>query len=510
MTNSSGYTEPVRPLPDSAVDNEGNLRAYTILSPKTNTTRAGVRVPPVKVIPVIVIAGIMGSNLRASSKSGQVKNKILKPGEQAWRPPNGINDGLSEASKWSKRDAATRQMILDPDTLEVDEYGPIALPPTTTEFSWDLATASARGWGEIHSDSYGQLLTELQLNLNSTFNSVWGKPSRESFWLMLDKFDRGLWGARKEGVTSEITDDELLKFAEYHYPIYGFGYNWLQSNETSAEHLKNRIDEIISFWTGRKRICSSVILVTHSMGGLVARACSKQIPEKILGVIHGVMPAAGAPACYRRVACGTETTSPGKGKLDVKKMEKFADIAGRTSAETTPVLATACGPLELIPNHLYPKPWLFGGIVTRDRRFSAILKLPEGSPYDLYRDMESWYRAIDPTLADPANLYDGEAVDHINKALRQAEKFHTEVLGEYYHPKTYAFCGVDEQQRSFGICYWIANANSASIDQEVLKHGRLTETTSNGGRQVQVENLSYHFEIAAQDASGDGTVPRQS
>jgi hypothetical protein len=33
-------------------------------------------------------------------------------------------------------------------------------------------------------------------------------------------------------------------------------------------------------------------------------------PDKILGVIHGVMPALGAPLAYRRLACGTECDNP--------------------------------------------------------------------------------------------------------------------------------------------------------------------------------------------------------
>ena len=36
----------------------------------------------------------------------------------------------------------------------------------------------------------------------------------------------------------------------------------------------------------------------------------------------------------------------------------FALILGRTTRETTAVMATAPGVLELLPNHLYPRPWL--------------------------------------------------------------------------------------------------------------------------------------------------------
>ena len=90
------------------------------------------------------------------------------------------------------------------------------------------------------------------------------------------------------------------------------------------------------------------------MGGLVARACAKQIPDKIVGVVHGVMPALGAPLCYRRIACGTESSAPGKSWDENISMSKFAEIAGETTEKATPTKATASGPLELLPNQLYP------------------------------------------------------------------------------------------------------------------------------------------------------------
>jgi alpha-beta hydrolase superfamily lysophospholipase len=46
--------------------------------------------------------------------------------------------------------------------------------------------------------------------------------------------------------------------------------------------------------------CEKVIVVTHSMGGLVARALIHpkmgSLKDKVLGIVHGVMPAIGAGA----------------------------------------------------------------------------------------------------------------------------------------------------------------------------------------------------------------------
>ncbi len=149
-----------------------------------------------------------------------------------------------------------------------------------------------------------------------------------------------------------------------YYPVYAVGYNWLDDCEQSSRRLEQRILEIIAFWTQHKRQCQQVILVTHSMGGLVARACAKRIPDKIAGVIHGVMPALGAPAAYRRLACGTESESPDNGPLDNLAASRLALILGETTEKTTPVLATSPGALELLPNHLYPGPWLHVRVMT--------------------------------------------------------------------------------------------------------------------------------------------------
>ena len=491
-------------------DHEGNLRAYTLLSPKANNTRAAVAVPPVKVMPVIVVAGIMGSNLRAHINPADGRNKELNPGEAAWRPPNGIEEGLNEAKKWKAREPAVRQAILDGDTLEVDPNGAIPLGLPTGSFVWDEKIAKERGWGEIHLASYGLLLVNLQQNLNTTFRSLWGSPMLEDHWISLNSYDRARWGVDKQGIGAPLTDDELKKFATFHYPVYGFGYNWLKSNEISAQSLQNRVESIIAYWKSKKRECSSVLLVTHSMGGLVARACAQKIPELIAGVIHGVMPAAGAPVCYRRLACGTESNSPSNSWVENLAAEKFAIIAGATIAETTPVLSTAAGPLELLPNHLYPKPWLFAQTTgSPSKQFST--SLHTGNPYDLYLEFEAWYRLIDPALADPARKYRKNLQNKIMDTILQAQKFHMRILQEYYHPKTFVFYGNDKSKLSFGTFSWKLPVTPSVLTEAQLRKAKLDSYLVHGGRRIELQpGVFAEVTPSMQDVAGDGTVPAQS
>ncbi|WP_373990119.1 esterase/lipase family protein [Duganella sp. BuS-21] len=509
MATSPTKAEPTRPIP-SYEEHEGNLRAVSQLSPKTNNTRGAVSVPPTKVMPVIVIAGIMGSNLRAHVNPQDEQNEILNPGEAAWRPPNGASEGLDEAGRWKARDASTRQKILDGDTLEVDPNGPIPRGLATDGFVWDEDVAKQRGWGEIHADSYGLLLVTLQRSLNRTFRFVGTNSFLVDEWIHINGYDRARWGATADGVCSPLTNEEMKKFAQFSYPVYGFGYNWLKSNEVSAKSLQSRIENIIAYWKDKRRECDAVLLVTHSMGGLVARACAQKIPKKIAGVIHGVMPALGAPVCFRRLACGTETSSPSNSMLENAGTEKFAEIAGLTLAETIPVLATAAGPLELLPNHLYPKPWLF--VQTIDAQNGPVFtNLCGQDPYAHYLDFVSWYRMIDPALADPANKYKGNVEQRITDSVKQARKFHMEILNDKYHPKTFVFYGADPTKLSFGSFRWKLSTRVSNLTESALRAAKFDRYLTNGGRRIEVSaGVFVDAMPSVQDVPGDGTVPRQS
>jgi pimeloyl-ACP methyl ester carboxylesterase len=357
----------------------------------------------------------------------------------------------------------------------------------------------------------------LHVGLNHTFEMDAMDNVRVicSHWRDVMGCDPARWGVRD---IDKLTEVELEKHARYYYPVYACGYNWLESCEDSAKSLRQRIDRIVTFWTERKRECRQVILVTHSMGGLVARACAKAIPDRILGVIHGAMPALGAPACYRRIACGTEKWSPSNGKIDNIKAEHVAEILGEQPRDTMAVMATSPGALQLLPNHLYPQPWLHVSVVSRVNNKDEvrdIAHLPAGNPYDLYRDVQSWYRLVDPKLADPSGRYKGERalMDAFLKAVDDAERFHREVLGTYYHPNTYAFYGADPAHMSFGAVRWVArDPGNGAIFTEANVRGAVPRAYGPmGGRRVRIEDRTeLQFVPARQDTAGDGTVSHQS
>lgn len=516
-------TDPLRRLKDPIINEDGSLSVRTVLTPTSFKTRGLVYKGSNKVVPVIFIPGTMGTNLRVRRDVKLPPGYPLRPGEPAWRPPNSDAAGLLYASDWKKRSPKVRQLILHPDYVEVDDGGDLDIAQCHLERS----VMRERGWGEIFNGSYGTLLFELQSHLEMTFRfDTLNKRHIRKRWQEVMQAMQGdplqRWGVRS---VAPLTESELEKYAEYQYPIYACGYNWLQSCGDSARRLERRIDEILQWWRSRRHECDKVILVTHSMGGLVARACAKRIPDRILGVIHGVMPALGAPLAYRRLACGTECDSPANDGFDNYKAGKFADIAGRRPEDTTPVLAVAPGALELLPNQLHPKPWLYVSVKRNrnagERQESSIdyLQLPNESqpnPYDLYRDMDSWYRLINPRLADPANLYKkaGEVGKKINNAIFTAEKFH-EWLSDYYHPTTYAFYGSDKEHPAYGQIRWVAQASGSSVQLPMtatnIQGARYLAHAPDGTRKVEIEGKAIlAFSVARQDSVGDDTVSQGS
>lgn len=516
-------TEPTRPIRQPGVAPDGSLVARSVATPKAMTTRALVTVGSQKVIPVIFVPGIMGSNLRAASKPAPPEETGIKTGEPVWRAPNGNYDSIRAVGQWTGRKPSMRQKILRAETCEVDPDGELDIPETTR--TQDETGAGSylskeemrqRGWGEVHSGSYAKLLMELESHLNTTFHREGPNQRRVSdHWKRVVDCDRSKWGVRS---LDPLTDAELEHYAAYQYPVYAVGYNWLASCSKSATRLQQRIAEIIDYWVQRKHECTQVILITHSMGGLVARACAKRIPDQIAGIVHGAMPALGAPVAYRRIACGVEPSSPGSIDGDSAEAAAFSLMLGRTTKETTAVMATSAGVLELLPNQLYPRPWLHlrtVNTIAQKKTWHDWVNLPLDSPYDLYRDTTSWFRLIDPTLADPGGLHTLAGVKTAIKiAIDEAEHFHVQELGSYYHPNTYAFYGADPTRRTFSRISWIADDQSASgrvaLTPASIAAGKAKLRAPDGGRGVEVDGCLLNFFPDAQDAPGDGTVPEAS
>jgi pimeloyl-ACP methyl ester carboxylesterase len=391
------------------------------LSEQTDTVKLIMR--KLHVLPIVFVPGVMGTNLKSNDR----KNT------QAWR----VDSGLKTLQMMNDMSAGKRQKALHPDRTQVDPRG--ALPDRKVAGLISDKDFLARGWGEVSQESYHAFLIWMEEHLNG------GNTHHSNLNAMLQKISDGAaWQPEKN--FKPLNAPESKSAEQWLYPVYACGYNWLESNANSAKRLRDRIDAIIQENNRGAAVCEKVIVVTHSMGGLVARACCqlpvkeggpKTMESKIVGVVHGVMPAIGAAAAYTRCKAGTQNDTP-SGLIDGQINDWGAvRVIGKTGKEVTAVFAQSPGPLQLLPNKQYPKDWL----QVRDSDDSLLPEQPDTSdPYEfIYKERKKWWGLIKEEWLSPPG---GEELKWGTFELNvdKASKFH-DAIQDYYHPNTWGFYG---------------------------------------------------------------------
>ena len=462
-------TTAEHPLP--AQHHAGAARkAEGFATPKQDKKPQCARMLPKRVLPVIFLPGIMGSNLRMSAE----RQKELKQEDNiAWRPDT---LGLTNISKNAGTSPAERQLRLDPLQTTVDIYDPVGPsdvsgdgrhanvelddslnspllmddPATAQNRRTAVQKARERGWGEVFFKSYGELLQHLESRLNNTFSE--GKVRQE--WRDVVDVNPQAWNPDARLPQQALTEDELKKVATgCWFAVYAFGYNWLQSNGDSAKIIAKRINKVIDDLNGAGYECKQVIVVTHSMGGLVGRALVHpaygNLQDKVLGIVHGVMPAIGAPAAYKRMRAGFEDP----GMMSSLQESLAAKVAGNYGDEVTAVLANAPGALQLLPSESYGNGWLR---VRHDGRdLEAWPK--QGDPYnEIYKLQGKWYALFREDWINPSNRTPkrgGGSFERTCGYLDRVQQFHQTIAGTY-HPNSYAHYGTDRGRQSFGEVIW--------------------------------------------------------
>jgi hypothetical protein len=469
-------TTAEHPLP--AQQNNGAARkAEGFATPKQDKKPQCARMLPKRVLPIIFLPGIMGSNLRMSAER---QKELHKKDNIAWRPDS---LGAANVRKNANTSPRERQLRLDPLQTTVDIYDPSGpsevsgdgrhgnvklnenfrsplladdLPKTETSLT-AVQKARARGWGEVFFGSYGELLQHLETRLNNTFFE--GKLRQE--WRDVVSIDPKVWSPDPKLPQKALTEDELKQVVTgCWFAVYAFGYNWLQSNGDSAKIIARRINKVIVDLSQLGYECNQVIVVTHSMGGLVGRALVHpqygNLQDKVLGIVHGVMPAIGAPAAYKRMRAGFEDPGLMSVRPSVLEASIGAKVAGNFGDEVTAVLANAQGGLELLPTEAYGNGWL--RVTHNGHDLEAWPK--QGNPYnEIYKVHGKWYALfredwINPSAKRPRE--GGGTFARTCEYLDKAQSFH-QMIARTFHPNSYAHYGADHAQQSFGEVIWEIN-----------------------------------------------------
>lgn len=477
-------------------DADGELMATTTMSRSNDPVEKSVPCKSGKVVPIIFIPGIMGTNLMN-----------MRTKKRVWVAPN--IDGVLPVVKtvgvllgsWFKS-AKQRQAELDstPGAVGVYEDGEVE------DGGCGLSEQElrVRKWGSIMRSAYHPIMGEMQSQMNNIMLS--GDPQGD--WKARIDQKPADWGDWEENpsLSSLAAASGLEKAADTQYEVWAAGYNWLQSNHDSAKYVIDYIkDTVLPHYKGK---AEKVLIVTHSMGGLVARAMVKcHAFSELYGVVHGAMPATGAPASYKRVRAGFEALAEKK-------------ILGRDAADGVAVMAFARGPLELLPTRDYnnAQPWLF----VRDQKTAKkMLNLPKACPYEEIYKSDQWWGLIpknNDKLFDPAGLVSKgktgitklSGVDSKQASLRDlfyevidsVKNFHTQIE-EGYYTETYVHYSAESKSPdlyTWGTIEWAAK-NLAGLNVESAKL-----TGDNLDAQVQLNGM-YSLEIGPKFYPGDGTVP---
>lgn len=446
----------------------GNISYVSYTAPSSVETECEIIVPPKYVVPIIFIPGIMGSNIKETAEDKEV-----------WYP----KISLSTIIEYSKRDAKERQIALNPKMTEVGYDGGVKLskkqiPHITKEI------ALARGWGSVINLGYADLLIYLESNLNQQFKKI-KDQKKDQFngtteWEKIvqpgnQKTEKVLKNWSSSKVIELLSLEQHKELADYGFPVFACGYNWLDTNMNSAEKVADRLNNEVmaqvkkEFPTAKFK---KFIIVSHSMGGLVTRALiqNDKVKDKIAGVVHGAMPASGAPAVYQRLTVGWDGWKASTGLLNSLKAWVSKFMFGDTSERLTATLASAPGGLELLPFANYsntvdfpknPKAWMLIKAKTPTGEITA--SLPQtADPYtEIYQRKDSWWAMMNPNFIDPAGLLKQEAnekgyestfdvyVDNVDIV----KKLHNHII-DTYHPNTYANYAADESFKAFGQVVW--------------------------------------------------------
>jgi pimeloyl-ACP methyl ester carboxylesterase len=561
----------------------GGWAEYTVyMTETTDTVRHDVVVPPNKVIPVIFLPGVMGSNLRMSKKR---QDDFKRKDNRAWRPddlaadPTDIVRGVGFGGWFKNASPAQRQLDFDPNETEVEYYhytesderfdpwGPETMesdarhknvpdtlspiPPLMghfTSFAPDpeadvlnkqrkFATTAQiarwRGWSEVFFDGpYGTMLKTAEQYMNNMVKKGEVGP------LWRARPHDALPGSAHGGAISDllmqnpkafgasfgdpISKADLKTIASCWYPVHAMGYNFIKSNAASAVEIAHRIRGLVNGYRKRHLKCDEVIIVTHSMGGLLARALihpdygnllnDKDV--KVLGIYHNVMPTAGAAGAYKRMRFGFQENHnlTVGGYLD----GLTAKIFGPDGEHSTAILANAPAPLEMMPATAYGYEWLKVTTKGGDLLWSWPGKNETALTNIYLQPPNKWWRLINPNWVNPGNVLpeNGGGIDKVLRRLENATKF-LDSIETTFHPKTYASYCASPHQKSYGdIIFTAVSTGGGDVDGKgdfipwpSPETWILLTDDKKGKLTVRAGQRTLTLELQPAAAPGDQTVP---
>ncbi|WP_338639219.1 alpha/beta hydrolase [Burkholderia pyrrocinia] len=452
-------------------DKDGASVGHFTLTPASDTRSKELLCDVRPIIPVIFLPGVMGSPLVNADTGDEM---FFAPETDGLFGKAGALPAL--IGMWFKG-ASSRETQFDPTKAAVTPFGPVSAGKHEKDDDpnqyVDEKEAIRRGWGSVYRSSYQPMLAWLQEQLNEPMHlgkhkGPWIQGDRDGKkWALkplldTEPSDYGAIDAGAQGRGQSITkDSEVFKhFMKYQYRVYAIGYNWLQSNEKSAKEVidgsnfKDKKTGKITRLMGIKEIIEEnhsgkAIILTHSMGGLVARMAIAMHGGAGLmhGVFHNVLPATGAPIAAKRFRTGGGSEGGVNGFIN-------GALLGSNADEFVAVAANAPGPLELLPMPDYHngEPWWIFSRLNGE----PVMKLPkDGNTYDDIFTNPMWYGLVpekSASLLDPSGMIKERldkgpqktsVVDNFKSTIKNVVDNQNKIINTY-HDRTYVVYGDGE------------------------------------------------------------------
>ena len=287
-------------------------------------------------------------------------------------------------------------------------------------------------------------------------------------------------------------------FASANTPVYAVGYDWRIPIVDSGATVWNRIAQIMNYEKAKR-----VVLVTHSMGGLVTRAMLKDnatAQKSVAGVIHVVQPTVGAVALYRRLFTGMRKEYDGGG------------IAGwvlnRALGETPAAFATlVCvlpGAIQLCASGNYRRG---NGWLTLERDGESAALPQDSSIFDAYGGSKS------PPGVYNAALHNSAAIERgLSALVAEAKEFHNWIDVWKLEGKTWAIYSTKVKTDVAIDFKAVAPLMPAELRIKRVERDDFGATTPvyeeyRPEWPYKADGLAV---VPTQEEEGDGTVPQNS
>lgn len=474
-------------------------------------------------IPIIVCPGIMCSNLYDMN------------GKTIWYLNKDFNMVINNLLLVTKGASERKSVFTLKNTRSNNPYEKIFKNKSKQELDEHLK--KHKGWDEVSEivyDSFHQWLSSVtndNANLSLFDDPIKGLNADHSKndnkairWLLqtpstgldINNFIDGNETIISDAFLGSLTRDEVITSYDYDYPIYACGYNWLQDNKISAQTLGDRIDKVLELEQADK-----VIIITHSMGGIVERYCSQALgyESKIAGVINSVMPGTGAAAAYQRMKIGTEGMAAGM-------------VTGKNGAEMSAIMGQSAGPLGLLPSADYGT---MNAMVTPYKQWLVIknkdgleIPLPQEDPYEEIYLSDEWYGLFNNQLINPINA-PVTTKEEFKDIIGTVKEFHLRIQNKC-HSNSYSYFSASDERPAYGKVTWSAQYKEIKELRHIISPFKtqkgVREGVDNVGGVVKTHfdneksnpssasddfyNSGYsynYYKMSEKDVQGDGTVP---